>query len=238
MQSQKIFSIKTLLLLFCFSLTTSIFADTEDRRVGQFDVLHVKGFLDVFITQSSDYEVRVEAPSDKMDNIITVVEKGELIVHYKNDKGRNNWNWKQGKKQMKVYVSAKRLQGVYLSGSGDVEGSGITATNFKVSIAGSGDLTIGVDAHNIEAKIAGSGDMLLKGSTGDFDISIAGSGDIEAFGLKARSSTIRIAGSGDCQVNVSESLDVKISGSGNIEYKGNPSNVNKNISGSGNVDKA
>lgn len=238
MQSQTNLSIKTLLLIFCFSLTTNIFADTEDRRVGQFDVLHVKGFLDVFITQSSEYEVRIEAPSDKMNNIITVVENGELIVHYKTNKGKNNWNWKDGKAQMKVYVSARNLEGVYVSGSGDVEGRGISAKNFKASIAGSGDLVLEVDARNIEAKIAGSGDMQLKGSTNGFDISIAGSGDIEAFGLKARSSNIKIAGSGDCEVNVSESLDVKINGSGNVEYKGNPSNVNKNVSGSGNVNRA
>ncbi len=238
MQSQTYFSFQTLLLLFCFSLTTTIFADVEDRNVGQFDVLHVKGFMDVFITQSGDYEVRVEAPADKMRNIITTVENGELIVGYKTEKGRkNNWNWKDGKNQIKVYVSVRNLEGLYLSGSGDVVGSGITAKNFKASIAGSGDMDVEVDARNIEAKIAGSGDMELRGSTGDFDISIAGSGNVEAFGLNSKHCEIKIAGSGDCQVNVSESLEVKINGSGNVLYKGNPSNVNKSISGSGNVDK-
>lgn len=235
MQTRTYFSLQSLFLLFCFSLTVTLFADVEDRKVGQFDVLHVKGPMDVFITQSSDYQVRVEAPADKMSRIVTTVEKGELIVHLKNKKDKNNWNWGDNVKEIKIYVSVKNLEGLYLSGSGNVQGSGITANNLKVSIAGSGDLEIGVDARNIEAKIAGSGDMELEGNTGDFSISIAGNGDIEAYDLRSRNCEVKIAGSGDCQVNVSESLNVKISGSGDVSYKGNPSHVNKSVSGSGNV---
>ncbi|MEZ4888972.1 MAG: head GIN domain-containing protein [Chitinophagales bacterium] len=237
MKSQTSFYFQTLSLVFCFLLTTSIFADVENRNVGQFDVLHVKGSIDVMITQSSDYQVRVEAPSDKMGNIITEVENGELVVHIKTPKGKNNWSWKDNMNDVKVYVSAKSLKGLYLSGSGDVEGSGLTSTIFKVSIAGSGDLDIEVDAHSIEAKIAGSGDMDIAGSTKNLDVSIAGSGEFDAFDLKTKDCEIQIAGSGDCNVYVSESLDVRINGSGNVAYKGNPSNVNKNIRGSGNVDK-
>jgi hypothetical protein len=48
---------------------------------------------------------------------------------------------------------------------------------------------------------------------------------------------IRISGSGDVEVNVKESLEANISGSGSVTYRGNPAHVNSHSSGSGKVRK-
>jgi len=55
--------------------------------------------------------------------------------------------------------------------------------------------------------------------------------------LKTKECEVEIYGSGDCDVNVSESLDVRINGSGNVTYKGNPAEVNQKVSGSGGAHK-
>lgn len=236
MKTQNPFFLQVLFLACAFLITTTAFADLEDRNVGHFDVLKINGPMDVFITQSKDYEVRVEAPIDRMKNIETKVEGGALVVQYKSKRGRNNWSWKS-MKGIKVYVSVRDLEGLFLSGSGDVEGSGLRAKQLKLNISGSGDIDLEVDAHKINTKISGSGDIDLIGSAERFDITISGSGDIDAFGLKTEECEVVIYGSGDCDVNVSQYLDVRINGSGNVTYKGNPVEVNQKVSGSGGAHK-
>jgi hypothetical protein len=64
------------------------------------------------------------------------------------------------------------------------------------------------------------------------EIDLLGSGSIMGFPMKIADCQISIEGSGDCEVNVSETLDAHIKGSGSIYYKGSPG-ITTNIKGSG-----
>ena len=64
---------------------------------------------------------------------------------------------------------------------------------------------------------------------------MAGSGDIEAYDLKAETAELKISGSGTIRASVEKELVARISGSGNIKYKGNPRIEDIKVSGSGNV---
>jgi hypothetical protein len=85
------------------------------------------------------------------------------------------------------------------------------------------------------AGITGAGDYEILGEKQSaLDIYITGTGNIHAFDMEVDDCTIRITGTGDCEVNVSRSLDVQISGMGNIFYMGHPT-LTSDISGVGNV---
>ncbi len=55
--------------------------------------------------------------------------------------------------------------------------------------------------------------------------------------MEATQCAVRISGSGNVEINVKDELDATISGSGSVSYKGSPSKVNSNASGSGKVRK-
>lgn len=83
--------------------------------------------------------------------------------------------------------------------------------------------------------VTGAGDFRLEGEQQELlDINITGTGNVSAFDLEVIDCTIRISGAGNCEVNVTESLDVLISGVGNVLYMGEPI-LNSDISGVGNV---
>lgn len=83
--------------------------------------------------------------------------------------------------------------------------------------------------------ITGAGDYVLRGSKqARLDIQITGAGNIEAFDMEVDACSIGISGSGNCEVNVNQSLQVDISGVGNVFYKGEP-DVSSVISGVGNI---
>ncbi len=124
-----------------------------------------------------------------------------------------------------------------VNGSGDTELSGIGGT-FKISVSGSGDL----DAEELKledcfVKNNGSGDIALSGKTNSLTVTAAGSGDIDSYNLTAVNATINNSGSADITLNIVEELKIRLNGSGDVTYRGNPTKVDVSSRGSGEVYK-
>ncbi|HVW97095.1 MAG TPA: head GIN domain-containing protein [Mucilaginibacter sp.] len=209
--------------------------DIVDRHLSGFNAVNVAGPFDVFITQGSTESVKVEAPADVIDRVLTEVNNGVLKVYSKHD--RFNWgNWWGNHKKIAVYVVAKDLNAVNISGSGDVSfKNGLTTNSLKLRISGSGDMTGKINVKSLESSISGSGDMSLNGHADNSTVSLVGSGDYTARGLTTSSTAIRLTGSGDAYVNASDRIDAALHGSGDIHCSGNPKNVSKSTSGSGDI---
>ncbi len=123
------------------------------------------------------------------------------------------------------------------SGSGDMMIRGI-CNDFDSNVSGSGRIN-GKLRINEDAKmsISGSGKIEVEGTSKSVTARISGSGSIRAADLETGSCKVTISGSGGVQINVKNSLDANISGSGSVAYRGNPSSVNTHSSGSGKVRK-
>lgn len=85
-----------------------------------------------------------------------------------------------------------------------------------------------------EVSNSGSGNIHVTQFTNqpEMEVNIYGSGSFMGFPIQVADCRIRIEGSGECEVNVTEDLNVAIKGSGNIYYKGHP-RITTNIKGSG-----
>jgi hypothetical protein len=152
-------------------------------------------------------------------------------------------------------ITSNRLD-LAVSGSGSLEAE-VDAGNVKLSVSGSGDLVLRGKCGNVESAVSGSGDINLNvnisdradfsisgsgkviasGTAKKLEVGITGSGKVLASGFQVLSCLARISGSGDLEIHVIEELDARISGSGTVTYKGDPSHVNSNASGSGSVRK-
>jgi DUF4097 and DUF4098 domain-containing protein YvlB len=115
-----------------------------------------------------------------------------------------------------------------ITGSGDIEAENLQYTNLSAFVKGSGDINVkNVKATTVKTIVSGSGDVEMKGSTQMAMLTVNGSGDISADKLTATNVVATVSGSGDISCYASKQLDAKANGSGDIEYKGNPSIVNK-----------
>lgn len=153
-------------------------------------------------------------------------------------------------------VNARDLD-LSVSGSGYLEAEIAASGNVEADVSGSGDMKLKGKCGNIESDISGSGNVYFTGQIageGKFDLTgsgklqasgsaqsvkawISGSGRVSAADLEAERCDVRISGSGNVQINVQRELNANISGSGSVSYRGNPSHVNSNSSGSGKVRK-
>ena len=90
-----------------------------------------------------------------------------------------------------------------------------------------------VDVSKLEVSIIGNGKLFLSGKCDILDVDISGNGNVDAKSLSANSCETNISGVGKNSVDVTNSLQLNISGSGSFYYKNKPANFETNISGIG-----
>lgn len=208
---------------------------TVERSTTDYDKIAISGFFDVDLVEGNEGDITITGEENLLDYIITEVEKGKLIIKIEKGVNLQPSKWKNA---IRITVPVESIDGVSLSGSGDIVAKKtIKTTNFETSMSGSGDITLMIEAQSISASMSGSGDIKLSGSTKDFEVSISGSGDIEAFDLDADYVEATVSGSANIDVTAHKSIKARVSGSGDINYKGNPGKVNTKSSGSGDISK-
>jgi hypothetical protein len=204
-------------------------AKTEARAVGGFHgvALGVDAKLEVHL--GNDEGLTISGADNIVPLVETVVEDGTLKIRW--SKGTHSTRYEN----LAIVVTARTIDALTVSGSGDIHAAQIKAGKVHATIGGSGQIVIdALDATALSASIAGSGDLTASGRTDSLDVHIAGSGDLNAGRLESRSARIAVSGSGDATVWARESLSASIAGSGDVRYFGTPQ-VKRTVVGSGKV---
>ena len=188
--------------------------------------------LDVKLIQGNEGEITVKTDENLQEWIEVKVKKNTLVLDIK-----DNVNIRT-KKGVHITVPFEEISGVSLVGSGDIHTEDtIKASAFETELVGSGDIDLTIHASIVKAKVTGSGDMTLSGSTDELQIHVTGSGDFDGESLTSNRTDVSCTGSGDAMVVAKTNLNAKVHGSGDIEYKGTPSQTDIRIFGSGDVDQ-
>ena len=112
------------------------------------------------------------------------------------------------------------------SSSGDIELGNVECTSLTTESSSAGDVSIeSLKAETVNVEASSSGDVSIAGVCRSAKFEASSAGDIEADELKAEKVIARSSSAGDVTCYASESLEVSISSSGNVRYKGNPKQI-------------
>lgn len=230
------------------------FAQTsETRQLSPFTGVEAGGSFETFLQRGNEESVKITTEGVDIKKIITEVKDGVLKIHLEKGNYRNI--------KVKVYVTFKNLESISNSGSGSLNSeSDFNANNMKLSFSGSGSANLKgrIKAQQTNLQVSGSGSVNLGAlETDSFNLSVSGSGELKiasgyakaqniqisgsgslsAYGLKSDTCAISVSGSGSAELTVEKSLNGSVSGSGNVNYKGNATAVSSNVRGSGRINK-
>lgn len=182
---------------------------TETRNVSNFTKVTVSGSNSVHIVNGNSFSVQVKGYSNLLPYFETELNGSTLELHFRNGVSVSNNN-------IEVFITMPQITSLRSSGStnADIKGP------FNCDV--------------LDVNISGSGNVLIEGAVADqFKLSVSGSGNLKAFGMVAVRADIGISGSGKTEITVTDQLKVDISGSAVVYYKGTPTSVESEISGSG-----
>ena len=203
---------------------------TEIRQASGFSQIASNGDFNVTVQPGNSYSVEVTAESNLLSYIETDVVGSTLKI-----RTRGLYSLRDHR-SIEVNVTTPILNGLSLSGSGNIRTGSFTAKQdiFHIEISGSGDIDSEVNANKIKANVSGSGTIFVQGVAPETNFVVSGSGKIKAYDLIQENCNATISGSGDMFVNASETIDANISGSGRVFYINHPA-VHTSISGSGKI---
>ena len=202
------------------------------RSTSDYDAIRCAGAFDCMLVAGSEGNITIEGEENLLQYIVTQVKGDELIVTQLNGISLRT----SSNKTIKVTIPFQDINQVSLAGSGDLRNRDcITASKLDVSLAGSGDIVLDIKTDAVEGRILGSGHLTLKGGTENLDAKISGSGDFHAFGLESNNTVVSVLGSGDALLVSNVSIKARVSGSGDIKYKGNPNKTYFRVVGSGSI---
>jgi hypothetical protein len=209
-----------LAILVSFSVQAApkmIDVSTQNRSMSAFTSIKLMCSADLYITQGNTQSVTVKADDKVINDLKTEVRNGVLIIDMKRSYGFFN-----NIRVLEVHVTVPKLEKVADFGSGDIQiKNGFKASDFTVTLNGSGDLTADLHVQNMKLMIRGSGDAKFQGVSGSFELSVMGSGDVEGHGLDLSSCSVDNLGSGDVELSGSTSdLSLSLKGSGDFNGYG------------------
>jgi len=181
---------------------------SEFRNVADFTKVSSEGVFEVTITQGDFQSVEIIADDNLIHRVKTEVVDNELRLYLDNREYKNI--------SLKANIVVERINGIKNTGVGNIIISNIDESgNFNVYNSGTGNISL-----------EGSGESLT--------LENEGTGMFKGFQFVVSNCIAEIVGSGDCEVNSTNTLNVVIEGSGDVFYKGSPV-IEVTISGSGKV---
>ena len=128
--------------------------EQETRQIRNVDSVKLTGSGKLYIELGEREELVIEAEENLLDRIESRVVNGELIL---GPKGTVNL---RPLREINYYLTMAELEGIKITGSGNVYVPALEADELSVSILGSGDVEIErIAGRDLEVVVAGSGDI-------------------------------------------------------------------------------
>lgn len=205
---------------------------TEQRAVDGVRRIVLRATGELIVREGARESLVVEAEPRLLPKIASEVRNGTLYLEF--DGNQINTAY-----PLRFRLTVKRLEGVDSVASANMDIGALHTDSFVLKLAGSGDVGIeALDAARFETQLTGAGNVSVGGGrVGQQTLILKGSGDYAAGALASRKASIHIEGSGNATVRASDELVVRIGGTGDVRFYGNP-RVDEIVSGAGSVARA
>jgi hypothetical protein len=184
---------------------------TETRTINGVSSLSFLGDGELDIEQTGTESLTITADDNILPMLSSDVRDGELKL------GVKNLSNVKPTQTVRYKLTVKGLTAMSFAGDAHADVKKIATESLKISSTG-------------DAKIR------IDGTADRQEITITGDGTFDGSSLVGKTGTVSITGDGKLDVNVSDSLDVRILGDGHINYAGDPK-VTKTVVGDGHISK-
>jgi Putative auto-transporter adhesin, head GIN domain len=170
---------------------------TESRSVTGFSSIDFKSEGKVMVQQTGKESLTIIAEDNLLPLLETRVANHILYLGTVNNVDINPT------KPIEFVMEVKSLESFNMTGVGSIEAKGIQGKQLTIALTGVGNMTI-------------------EGSADSLDLRLDGIGSYHGDRFQTKQATVHSDGVGGAVLNVSDQLDVSVSGVGSVEYIGSP----------------
>jgi len=219
---------------------------TRSYDITDFNSVDTGHDFQVDITASDTYSIVITTNEEAFEHI-NVYKTGDTLKIDPKD-----IYWQFHNLNLKAEITMPELHGLNLSGASQGNVKGFQSTDgFDLSLSGASELDMDMGTGDFVSRISGSSELTgnltatstvidlsgdshvkLAGSGGIIRLIVSGSSDAELENFTVNDADIKLSGSSDASLDIKGRLDATLSGSSFLEYSGNPTLGQFNVTGS------
>ena len=211
--------------------------------------------IDSVTSKTQKQEEYIPAKFSNLENINDIIAIGNIKILIEQDTTEclisesNAWNYSFTNGTLSLYgftcisnnnsngkcdvvVKLKKINKIMTSGNSEVKSKSKIKANYLTLISsGNSDISMNLDAQRTIVETTGNSTIKLKGNCDDLNLSTSGNSDFIGITLESKKCNAKISGNSTAKVHAINEIDLSASGNSDFVYYGNPSIINKNISG-------
>ena len=204
-------------------------AQEFETTIQDFSVLKAEGGFHIELARGEKNTLIYRTRNFDPDNLMVKNKGGELHI-YPKPGGYFNF-------EVNIKIHFQHLSRIEATGSTRVVcKDAIQGPSLQITKTGSSfvDLT-SLDVNQLRVKSHGSGHLKLGGQADSGEFVLDGSGAIQASELNTENSSVQLNGSGNIALYSKNRLKVRINGTGQVSYSGNPEKKDFNVVNGGKI---
>lgn len=188
---------------------------TEERKLQPFDKLDVAGDVKVFLTRSSEEEVKIVAINIEVADIITTIEGKTLKIELSRGIHKDA--------SVEVWVSYKEMRDITVSSSGRLSmQNSLDGDKVVLNANTNGEIDAELNLATVDVTVNNGGTIRLSGKTGSVDAKVSTKGILSALELKSDSTYVQVGTAGIAKVFAANLLDANVKFGATLTYSGSP----------------
>ncbi len=237
MKTQISFILLSVLLVFSSCDYEKIYAEGEVTSIkydiNDYNGLRVSDAFHVYVLFSeSEEDIRIAANNNLHEKIVVKKDGDELIIRLKDRTSVN------GKAVMNAYITTKNLSKFKIDGASRlILENQWEVQDGKITISGASDFKGELLADRLQMNLEGASSVDLFGSISSLEAEISGSSDLLDYDLNISNLNINLYGASTASLSVNESISIKASGASVLNYKGDATIQESELSGSSSIIK-
>lgn len=202
---------------------------TKERPLNDsFNSVKISRGLDLYLTQSDQESLTVEADENLHEIITTTIENNVLLISTTQNIGNSS-----SKKIMLNFNNISAIKAT--SGSDVISTNTIHATHLDLDISSGSDMELHIESESISCHSTSGSDLELSGKTNQFIAEASSGSSIDADNLESLNAQVKASSGAEISVNTLKKLTAKASSGGDVRYLGTPEIIKKNDGVSGSI---
>lgn len=199
---------------------------TDIRQVSGFNRIVVQGQFDLYLSQETTENVKIEAEENLIELFQTIVNDNTLYVIVPTNIKRSN--------KLTITVAFKELKNIILMNEVSLKSDRVV--NFdevEVVCGGLSKMDFEYKASKSKINVIDGGSVFLRGYSEELTVEAHDDAEINAFDLQSDNCTVLGSGYSEISVNANKKLAITLSGSSNLFFMGDPAISQRNFNSTG-----
>lgn len=204
---------------------------TDTRVIATFDRIVLAGEGQVLFGSGSDGEIEIETDDNLVSHIEADVSGDTLTI---GTRSGVDIDPTQG---VTYRLGCPELTAASLRGAGTIDlNRCATTAGLELELTGAGTIVAPeLDVSSLRAVLSGAGNIEAEGRADRLEVVVSGAGNFDGADLQATDGGVESTGAGQTWLWVTDTLDARLTGVGNIRYYGEPT-VTTTVTGVGAIE--